>query len=155
MQDSMHSSLWGSQRGCSPVWLLAQPPQATVYLLQAVQEQEQHVIHQLLILQPALLAFPLLPPAFSICGTYYSISSPGLFLSLSCLLLPPQPPSLLFSLLSTSDPHPITPAGSSSPGTHQECETDALDQQGATAQHQPPAGSQLSCPSFPSGELKP
>lgn len=147
----MHSSLWGSQRGCSPVWLLAQPPQATLWLLQTVQE------HHLLILQPSLLplAFPLLPLAFSVCGTSYSISSPGLFLFLSCWLSLPQPPSLLSSLFSTSDPHPITPAGSSSPGSHQGCETDALDQQGATAQSQPPAGSQLSCPSFPSGKLKP
>lgn len=41
MQDSMHSSLWGSQGGCSPVWLLTQPPQPTVWLLQAVQEQKK------------------------------------------------------------------------------------------------------------------
>lgn len=114
-------------------------------------------IHHLLILQPShlLLAFSLLSLTFSICGTYYSISSPNIFLFLACLLSPPHPPSLLFSLLSTSDPHPITPAGPSSPGTHQGCETDALDQQKATAQPQPPAGSQLSCPSFSSGELKP
>lgn len=128
MQDSIHSSLWGSQRGCSPVRLPR--PQCDCRRLY----------------KPSLpLVFPLLPLAFSICGTDYSISSSGL-----SLLSPPQPPSLFFSLISTSDPHPITPAGSSSPG----CETDALDQQGATAQPQPSAGSQLSCPSFPSGELK-
>lgn len=95
-----------------------------------------------------LLLFPFVVPTilFPLQASFFSY--PACYQS-------PQPPSLLFSLLSTSDPHPVTPAGSSSPGTHQGCETDAVDQQRATAQPQPPAGSQLSCPSFPSGELKP
>lgn len=125
--------MWG---GCSHIWLLVQLPQAAPWLLQAAQEEDRHAIPHLLILQPSL---PLL--AFLFCPLLFPfVVPPILFLSslslffLSRLLSPPHPPFLLFSVLSTSDPHAITPAGSSSPGGCRGCVTDALDQQGAVAQ---------------------
>lgn len=101
--------MWG---GCSHVWLLAQPPQAALWLLQAVQEQDHCTVPHCLILQPSLLllAFHLLTIAFSLCGTSYCLSS--LSKPFSFLILPgltsPSPFLLIFSplhLQSTSN-HP-------------------------------------------------
>lgn len=100
------------------------------------------------------LHFPSLP--FLFCPLLFSfvvppilsLSSLSLFF-LSRLLSPPHPPFLLFSVLSTSDPHAITPAGSSSPGGCRGCVTDAPDQQGAVAQ------ARALAPSSASGKLEP
>lgn len=77
-------------------------------------------------------------PCFSLLQ-YLLLSCSSLPLFLSHLLSPPHSPSLLFSLLSITNPRTISPAGSSSPGSCWRCVTDALHQQGAAAEAQAPA----------------